>query len=107
MIENYKKLNLLDSKDFNISLIHGDASKMDKELDSYNYFYYFDPFDESIFLPTIGHICDSLERNPRHITIICINPTYNQQILQTGKFSLTNAFITNTKQKICYIYESK
>lgn len=106
-VDNYKKLNLLDSSEYNVELIHADASKLEKELDKYNFFYYFDPFKESIFVPTIQHICDSYERNPRHITIISINPTYGKQILETGKFNLTNSFMTNTKQKVCNIYETK
>ena len=58
-------------------------------------------------MPTIHHICESYERNPRHITLICINPTYNKQILNTGTIVLTNSFMTNTKQKVCNIYEIK
>lgn len=106
-VDNYKKLDLLNSEDINVELLHADASKLEKELDKYNFFYYFDPFEESIFVPTIQHICESYERKPRHITVICINPTYCTQILETGKFNLTNSFITNTKQKVCNIFEVK
>lgn len=106
-VDNYKKLGLLNANDYSIELIHADASKLEKELDKYNFFYYFDPFEESIFVPTIQHICESYERNPRHIVVICINPKYCKQILETGKFNLTNSFITNTKQKVCNIFETK
>lgn len=106
LIDNYTKLGLINSDEYSISLIHGDASKIDKELDSYNYFYYFDPFEESVFVPTIQNICNSVDRKKRHVTLICINPRYHKQILATGKFKLTNSFITNTKQKVCNIYET-
>ena len=107
LVDNYKKMNMIDSEEYKVEMIHGDASKLECQLDEYIFFYYFDPFEESIFMPTIHHICESYERNPRHITLICINPTYNKQILNTGKFNLTNSFMTNTKQKVCNIYEIK
>lgn len=104
---NYQKLSLLNSEEYGISLIHGDAAAVNEELDQYNYFYYFDPFEDNIYYPTIMHICESLKRAPRKVHLICINPRYNDFILKTGRFHLVNSFVTTTKQKICNIYESK
>lgn len=101
LIDNYDKLEK-DSQ-YEIELIHNDAGKVKNELDKYNYFYYFDPFEEVIFMSTIKNIIESYQRNQRHITLICINPTYHNLIIQEG-FKCTNSFMTNTKQKVCNIY---
>ncbi len=106
MISNFIKLGF-DLKESNVSCIHGDARNVKEELDGYNWFYYFEPFKENIFIETINNIANSLERKPRKIHIININPRYNEKILETGFFVLTNQFCIATRQKVVDVFVSK
>lgn len=108
MIQNFKKLHLEDEmKAGKINCICGDASKLGNELDEYNWFYFFDPFEGILFEQTIARICESLERNPRKGQIIYINPRCHKAIEDTGKFNLTNRFTILTRQRVVHVYVSK
>lgn len=104
MISNFNNLGI-DTKN-TVSCILGDASKITGELDKYNWFYYFDPFEKDIFADTIKNISDSLKRKPRKITIININPTYHELVLKSGYFRLTNQFTVNMRQRVVDVYTS-
>lgn len=104
LIDNYQKMELLNSEYYNIELIHGDAGQLQNELDKYNYFYFFDPFKADIYIPCIKHICESYDRKPRKIILICINPKYNKEILGFNQIKLVNSFVTTTRQKVCNVY---
>ena len=108
MLQNFKKLNLnSEVKSRQIECIHGDAAKLGKELDEYNWFYYFDPFEGKLFWETVERISESLERNPRKVHIIDINPSCHKAIENTGKFHLTNQFTILTRQRVVNIYVTK
>lgn len=107
MIDNFQKLGIDLEDNSNISCIQGDAANVTKDLDGYNWFYYFDPFEREIFEKTIHNICDSLKRKPRKIHIININPKYYDVILNSGCFELTNQFCVAMRQKVVDIFVSK
>lgn len=106
-IENLKKLNLNSSEEFQVELFHNDAAKVVYELDNYNWFYFFDPFEKQIFEPVISNICKSYQRKPRKLNIICINPRYYDVVERSGIFTLTNQFCAATRQKVVNIYTTK
>lgn len=102
-IENFKKLRILGD----IEIIHNDAAKVKNELDEYNWFYFFDPFERQIFEPVISNICHSYQRKPRKINIICINPRYYDVIEKCGIFFMINQFCAATRQKVVNIYTTQ
>ena len=107
MVSNFTKLGIDLKENKNITCIHGDASQIEKELDQYNWFYYFDPFEREIFERTIIHICESLQRNPRKIHIININPKFHDVVLNCGFFELTNQFCIDVRQRVVDIFINK
>lgn len=102
LIDNLTRLNMKDK----VICYRGNAADMDVELDAYNWFYFFDPFDRPLFERVIGHICDSIVRYPRKVNIININPKYHQVIIDSGKFILTNQFCVEMRQKVVDIFVS-
>ena len=90
-----------------VELIHNDAAKVTYELDKYNWFYFFDPFERQIFEPVISNICSSYQRKPRKLNLICINPRYHDVIEKSDVFCLTNQFCASTRQKVVNIYTTK
>lgn len=107
LISNFRKLDIDLDKNKNISCMHGDAAAVKTELDDYNWFYYFDPFQESIFRKTIDNICESLKRKPRKVHIININPKYHYVITGSGCFELTNQFCVAMRQKVVDVFVTK
>lgn len=106
-VGNFKKLGLDSGKKERVELLHKDAAMVTYELDNYNWFYFFDPFERQIFEPVISNICDSYERKPRKLSIICINPRYHDVIERCGCFSMINQFCAATRQKVVNIYTTK
>lgn len=105
MLSNFEKLGIHTGE--TVSCIHGDAVQVKEELDDYNWFYYFAPFKETMFVETIRNITASLERKPRKIHIISIIPTYHDEIVKSGRFVLTNQFWIATRQKVVDVFVSK
>ena len=104
MVSNFHKLNISGE---NIECIHGDASKIENKLDKYNWFYYFDPFSGDIFKQTIIHICESIQRKPRKVHIININPKFHEIIKDSGFFILNNQFCVAVRQKVVDVFVTK
>lgn len=107
MLDNFQKLGIELKDNSYISCIQGDAAEVTLELDDYNWFYYFDPFEKEIFEKTIYNICDSLKRKPRKIRIININPKFHDVVLHSGRFELTNQFCVAVRQKVVDVFVSK
>ena len=108
LIHNLKRLGFDDElRSGQISCIHGDAAKLDVEIDDYNWFFFFDPFSGKLFERVIQVICKSLERIPRRIRIIYINPRCHDAIENTGKFDLTNRVGIMTRQRVVQVYVTK
>lgn len=106
-VVNFKKINLGVGEKKQVELFHNDAAKITQELDDYNWFYFFDPFERQIFEPVISNICDSYRRKSRKLNLICVNPRYYDVIEKCGIFSMTNQFCAATRQKVVNIYTTK
>lgn len=50
----------------------------------YNYFYLFNPFPEKIMLSFVRHLCDNIEKNPRRVTILYMNPVCKDCFIENG-----------------------
>lgn len=105
LISNFEKLGI-NPKGKNVACIHGDAALVRHELDEYNWFYFYDPFERELFQKVIDNICDSLERKPRNVHLIDILPRFHEYIQASGKFVLTNQFDIMTRQRVVDVYVS-
>lgn len=106
LISNFEKLGI-DLLSGYVNCFHGDAALLKNELDDYNWFYLFDPFDEKVLEKVLGNLCESIKRYPRKIWIIYIIPKYHELIMKTERFVLTNQFDIMTRQRVVNIYISK
>lgn len=104
--KNLEKLDL-DPHSGAINCIHGDATKLTTELDPYNWFYFFDPFDDDVYEETLRNIYGSIERKPRRTHVIIINPRCHQKITDSGYFVLTNQFEVMTRQRVADVFVTK
>lgn len=104
LISNMKNLGIDEQQ---AECLHGDAATLTTELDTYNWFYFFDPFHKPVFEAVIKNICESYHRVPRKITIININPKFYEEIEKNGLFVLTNQFCADMRQKVVDIYITK
>lgn len=104
---NFRKLNLNSCRKGQVELLCNDAARITHELDDYNWFYFFDPFERHIFEPVVSNICGSCRRKPRKVNIICINPRYHDVFEKSGVFFMTNQFCAATRQKVVNIYTTR
>lgn len=81
--DNMKKLDIDDTK---VELLFGDAAKIEEELDSYNWFYFYNPFDEVILKKCAEHIANSYRRNKRKMHIIFSHPKVIHRSRKQGFF---------------------
>lgn len=100
--ENIGRLGLKNETE----LLYGDAGELTEELDKYNWFYFFLPFDNYIFEKCVRAICDSYRRRKRKIHIISISPYSHECIENTGMFRLTNQFTVDMRQRVVDVFES-
>lgn len=105
LVDNMRKLGIETAE--NIELICGNAQNLNTELDKYNWFYFFLPFDNYIFESCIKAICDSYRRKRRKIHIISISPFSWQCIENSGIFRLVNQFTVDMRQRVVNIYTNE
>lgn len=100
--ENISSLGLEKSTE----LIYGDAGELKEELDGYNWFYFFSPFNSTILQRCVDAICGSYQRKKRKIRIIYLVPFGHELIEKSGIFRLTSQFTIETRQRVVDIFES-
>ena len=100
--DNVKRLGLEDA----VALINDDARNIKEQLDDYNWFYFFFPFDKIVFQTVIENIKDSYLRKHRKIRLIYFTAMDYQFIEDTGVFHLTNQFTVDSRQRVVGIFES-
>ncbi|MEO6637843.1 MAG: class I SAM-dependent methyltransferase [Ginsengibacter sp.] len=49
-----------------------------------NVFFFFNPFDEVVMLVVAKNILQSLRENPRHVTVVYLNPLHKEIFLSAG-----------------------
>jgi len=104
LTDNMQKLEIGTDED--VELICGDAGNLDTELDKYNWFYFFLPFDTCIFEKCIDAICRSYQRKKRKLHIISISPFSWRCIEDSGIFRLVNQFTVDMRQRVVDVFES-
>jgi SAM-dependent methyltransferase len=95
---NIKKLKIR-----NVEIECCDAADF-KELDKYNYFYFFDPFPGVVMKDVIDNIERSIREKPRPVTIIYLNPFCHELIELRGVFRKTRE-LPHFEHK-CFIYSN-
>lgn len=60
--------------------------------DPFNYIYLFNPLPEPVFEKAMQHLCHSLQRCPRHCTIIYLNPVCHDILVTQTPFRLTKIY---------------
>lgn len=106
LVSNFRKMGI-DPYGETVTCIHGDAAKLQKEIDAYNWFYFFDPFEGALFRKVMDNLCESIARKPRKAYIINILPRFHKYIEGTGKFVLTNQFDIMTRQRVVDVFVTK
>jgi 16S rRNA G966 N2-methylase RsmD len=64
-------------------VINNDAFYFDIR-DDVDCIFFFNPFDEIIMSAVVNNICTSLQKKPRKISIIYVNPLHKEQFLKAG-----------------------
>jgi len=80
--QNFKRLGI-----GGVELYCDDARNI-KNLDSYNYFYFSNPFPHSVFAVVMENIVNSYKKRNRKIVIIYDNPVCKEDVLRSGLFVL-------------------
>lgn len=89
-----------------VELLCRDARDIKEQLDAYNWFYFFFPFDKEIFTIVIDNIKESYFRKKRKLHIIYFTAMDYKFIEETGIFRLTNQFTVDSRQRVVGILES-
>ena len=81
-----------------------DATEWEKQLDSYNYFYLFNPFPAEAIEKFVKHLMESLDRNPRKSTLVYCNPTCHKILVPYAEsFHIIEETIYGVKHGV-YVY---
>jgi len=95
---NIEKLNIK-----NVAIENCDAAEF-KQLDEYNYFYFFDPFPCNVMQDVIDNIEKSILEQPRKATIIYLNPLCHE-LIESGDIFTKTKELPHFEHK-CFIYEN-
>lgn len=96
--ENMRKLRIR-----NVEIECCDAAEF-RQLDEYNYFYFFDPFPCVVMKEVLGNIEKSILEHPRKVTIIYLNP-FCHELLEASPVFTKTMELPHFEHK-CFIYSN-
>ena len=64
----------------------GNAAELEKELDHYQVFYMFNPFDGEVMQAVLSQLEKSFSRSPRQMYLVYGAPLCHRMVLQQGFF---------------------
>lgn len=99
---NINNLNLTSST----KVYSTDASTMTKELDEYNWFYFFQPFSKEVYAKVIKNIEDSIKRKSRKVRIIYVNCNVEEITAKNGVFKLVKSFTVPMRNRVIGFFEN-
>lgn len=76
-------------------LTQGDAASVAEEIDDYNYFYMYDPFEGDTFSTVIHNLESSCQRKERDMTLIYSVPSCHEVVIKNGYFKLVKQIKTD------------
>jgi 16S rRNA G966 N2-methylase RsmD len=91
-LENRINLCLADAAEFN--------------YDEYDHLFLYNPFSTDILKLVVNRIIESMERNPRDLTIIYFHPSDHHVFMETGYFEVVNTLYCFIKDYETYIYRN-
>ena len=95
--------NLSRLKIDNVEVVCCDAGKF-TDLDAYNYCYFFNPFPGAVMTEVLQNLARSLNRRPRKMTIIYLNPECHDRIIEHGVFRKVAEF--NHASHVFFVYSN-
>lgn len=98
---NFQKLFLRDT-----ILYNEDASLLTKELDEYNYFFMYNPFQGYTFKKVIMNMEESYHRRKRNMILIYSGPYCHDIVVENHIFKLSKEIYTDYSVRYVYIYRS-
>lgn len=101
--ENMERLHLGGR----VELLRGDAAQLTTEIDGYNWFYFYLPFDETIMRRVLANLEASVQRLPRDAHIIFFSAVRHDYIEEGGVFHLTNQFTVDMRQRVVAVFEHR
>jgi len=97
--ENIRKLHIK-----NVEIACCDASEF-KDLDEYNYFYFFDPFPCVVMQEVVANIENSITEKPRKVTLIYLNPGCHEAVVSSRLLRKTGELPHFEHE--CFVYSNK
>lgn len=97
---NFQKLKIKD-----LRLFQADARQF-KDIDAYNYFYFYNPFPCEIMAVVLQNIIDSIEKSPRSVKLIYCNPSCHELIVNCGYFSQLKRYEGEVDWGTIIVYQS-
>jgi 16S rRNA G966 N2-methylase RsmD len=87
-----------------INLCLADATQFN--YDEYDHLFLYNPFSKDILRVVVNRIVESLNRNPRDLTIIYFHPSDHSIFMETGYFEVVNTLHCFIKDYKTYIYKN-
>ena len=78
----------------NVSIVVADAADF-KDLDGYNFFYFFNPFPADVMAAVVKNIVSSLSKKPRKVRLIYFNPECHDVIVKDTPFTKVGEYPQN------------
>jgi protein-L-isoaspartate O-methyltransferase len=98
--QNLRLLNIS-----NVDMIVSDAAAF-KDLDAYNFFYFYSPFPRSVMTAVMRNIQASLLNKPRRAQLIYCNPEFPDCVEHESSLHKTGEFYHHTLQLPIYVYSN-
>jgi SAM-dependent methyltransferase len=98
------KKNIAALKIRNVEIACCDAADF-KELERYNYFYFFDPFPCVVMQAVISNITKSIISRPRKVTLIYLNP-YCHELIESETVFSRMLEVPHFEHR-CFIYSNR
>ena len=99
LLGNFKKMGIGTEH-----IINGDAALLENELDGYNYFFMYNPFQGETFCRVIGNLEKSWDRRKRRIIFIYSGPYCHKDVIEHGKFILSKQIYTDYSVRNVNVY---
>lgn len=99
LLDNFRKMGVSSE-----NIINGDAAFIKYELDEYDYFFMYNPFEGETFRQVIDNIEESWKRNRRRITLIYSGPYCHQYVVAHGIFRLSKQIYTDYSVRNVNVY---
>lgn len=101
-VKNFKKLKMP-----NIELFHDNALTF-SGYDEFNVFFFFNPFESTIYCAVLDKIFESVKRRGRHqVILICYGKSVPEYIRESNLFSLVINYEDEVRQTSVFIWKLK